>query len=67
LQELGKEYLRHIHFAQTNGRIYPQVFSEDNYLPFINVLKEIGYNERISMRSVFYKFYQGRRENAEVF
>lgn len=44
----GREYLRHVHFANPNGWVYPQKAEEADYLPFVSALKEVGYNERIS-------------------
>jgi D-psicose/D-tagatose/L-ribulose 3-epimerase len=67
IAELGKEYLRHIHFAQTNGRIYPASIQEDNYLPFINVLKEIGYNERISCEAYSTNFIKDAERTLKFF
>jgi len=44
----GREYLRHVHFARTEGRSYPRYMEEDNYAPFIAALQKIGYDRRVS-------------------
>lgn len=48
LEQKGREYLRHVHFANPNGRVYPGTLQEADYIPFFQVLKKIGYNQRIS-------------------
>ncbi len=53
-----KGYLKHVHFARFEGRTFPKEIEEDEfYLPFINNLKEIGYNERISIEAYSSDFY----------
>lgn len=47
----GKEYLRHVHFARSEGRVYPKDMNEDNYRPFIDALKKIGYDARVSVEA----------------
>ncbi len=44
----GKEYLRHVHFANPNGRFFPKVLQEADYQGFAEVLRKIGYDGRIS-------------------
>ncbi len=44
----GAAYLRHIHMANPNGRVYPKVESESDYETFFAALREIGYKGRIS-------------------
>lgn len=60
LLEYGREYLRHIHFANPNlgseaarqaGRIYPASMEEWNYAPFLEILKQIGYDGRVSIEA----------------
>ncbi len=47
--DLGKEYLVHTHFARIEGRVYPETMEEDSgYRPFIDALKAIGYEGRVS-------------------
>jgi D-psicose/D-tagatose/L-ribulose 3-epimerase len=45
---MGKENLRHVHFANPIGRAYPNQDDEADYKPFFDALKVIGYDERIS-------------------
>jgi sugar phosphate isomerase/epimerase len=45
----GKDHLRHLHFANPNGRVFPQKWDEFDYAPFFTNLKAIGYDGRISM------------------
>lgn len=50
LERWGKDYLRHVHFAKVEGRRFPERMDEDpGYQPFIEVLKRIGYDDRISI------------------
>ncbi len=60
LRLYGGRYLRHVHFANPNlgsaqglrmGRIYPKSISEWDYEEFMDVLKEIGYDGRISIEA----------------
>ena len=45
----GKEYLRHVHFADPNGRVYPKIEEgTSGYRPFFHALQTIGYDGRIS-------------------
>lgn len=44
----GKEYLRHVHFARPDGRVYPESIEEETYQPFIDALKAISYDGRVS-------------------
>lgn len=47
----GEEYLRHVHFACSHGRRYPERPDEDNYQPFLDALKAVKYNSRISIEA----------------
>lgn len=62
----GKEYLRHVHFANSNGRVYPESIEEDNYKPFIEALKEIGYEQRVSCEA-YLKSYEQQAPKALQF
>jgi D-psicose/D-tagatose/L-ribulose 3-epimerase len=42
-------YLKHIHIANSNGRIFPSSENEDEYACFFKTLKKAGYDERISI------------------
>jgi sugar phosphate isomerase/epimerase len=46
------DFVRHIHFARLYKRMFPRDIREDeNYIPFFNVLKQIGYDYRISIEA----------------
>jgi len=45
------EYLRHVHFAMPKGRVYPKDFGEYDYKPFIENLKKINYQHRLSVEA----------------
>lgn len=44
----GTACLRHVHFARPQGRVYPAEIGEADYQPFIDALKEISYQGRVS-------------------
>lgn len=44
----GREFLRHVHFANPSGRVYPSDPNETDYSAFIDAIKAVGYDERIS-------------------
>lgn len=44
----GAAFLRHVHFANPNGRIYPKDPSESDYGAFFEALGRAGYDGRIS-------------------
>lgn len=44
----GARYLGHVHFANPEGRVYPEDMGESDYRSFIEALREIGYTGRIS-------------------
>lgn len=44
----GEKYLRHVHFANPEGRVYPVSVDEADYLPFMEALKTAKYDARIS-------------------
>ncbi len=50
LRDTGK-ILRHTHIANSNGRIYPQVATEDTYDDFFACLKAGGYAGRMSVEA----------------
>lgn len=60
LLDYGRDYLRHVHFANPNlqdeesrkaGRKYPASIDEWDYSKFIKVLHEIGYEGRMSIEA----------------
>ena len=48
LLDNGRDYLRHVHFANPTGRVFPDKADEADYAPFITALKEIGYDLHVS-------------------
>jgi len=45
------EWIEHLHFANGIARRYPQAESEDDYRPFVNACKAIGYARRLSLEA----------------
>lgn len=48
-------YLKHIHFAEPQGRVYPREI-KDEYVAFVNLLKRTGYEGRISIEALSKNF-----------
>jgi D-psicose/D-tagatose/L-ribulose 3-epimerase len=44
-------HLKHIHFADPQGRAYPREV-KDEYVTFVNLLKHVGYEGRISIEAL---------------
>jgi D-psicose/D-tagatose/L-ribulose 3-epimerase len=47
----ARDHLRHLHFANPNGRVFPSSPEEFDYEPFFAQLRAIGYNQRISVEA----------------
>jgi sugar phosphate isomerase/epimerase len=47
----ARSHLRHVHMANPNGRVFPQVPEEFDYEPFFGTLREIDYNHRVSVEA----------------
>jgi len=45
----AKEYVRHLHFSNPNGRVYPLTWNEYNYAPFFAALRTMNYSGGISI------------------
>lgn len=45
------EYLHHVHIANSNGRTYPEHINEDDYQTFFDILKQTGYDKRVSIEA----------------
>jgi D-psicose/D-tagatose/L-ribulose 3-epimerase len=43
--------LKHLHIANSNGRVYPLNSSEDEYASFFQCLKTVGYQDRLSIEA----------------
>lgn len=51
LRQLGSRYLRHVHFANPLGRVFPAEKDTADYDPFSQILEEIGYRGRVSVEA----------------
>jgi len=58
-------YIRHIHFANPAGRVYP-IEIEDGYIRFMNLLKRVGYEGRISVEAYTKDFCHDAKRSVEV-
>ena len=58
-------HLTHIHFADPEGRTYPKVY-KDEYITFMNLLKQTGYEGRISIEAFSENFDHDARPAVEV-
>ena len=47
----NEAYIRHVHFANPNGRVFPKEIHENDYQPFIRRLVEVNYKNRISVEA----------------
>jgi sugar phosphate isomerase/epimerase len=47
----GEAYLRHVHFACGEGRVFPTAGNEDDYPPFFEALRAVKYDRRISLEA----------------
>ncbi|PWJ51639.1 sugar phosphate isomerase/epimerase family protein [Faecalicatena contorta] len=65
--ENGKQFLRHVHFANPNGRVYPESMVEADYQAFFAALREIEYNERISCEAYCENFALSASKTLKVF
>jgi len=45
----AKDYIRHFHFSNPNGRVFPAHWDEYNYAPFFAALREMNYTGGISI------------------
>jgi D-psicose/D-tagatose/L-ribulose 3-epimerase len=49
--EKASTHLRHLHIANSNGRVFPKHKDEDDYINLFIILKEIGYKGRMSIEA----------------
>lgn len=47
----AKDYVRHVHTANPQGRVFPLKWEEYNYGPFYQALRKIGYDKEISIEA----------------
>ncbi|HBP37639.1 MAG TPA: sugar phosphate isomerase/epimerase [Clostridiales bacterium] len=54
VREFGRDYLRHVHFAQPGSRIFPADVSESeyDYGEFADALRSFGYDGRVSCEAL---------------
>jgi D-psicose/D-tagatose/L-ribulose 3-epimerase len=48
---LAGTFLKHVHIANSNGRVFPNDENEDNYESFFSALKKVKYDQRISIEA----------------
>jgi sugar phosphate isomerase/epimerase len=58
-------YIKHTHFANPAGRVYP-IEAEDGCIRFMNLLKRIGYEGRISVEAYTKDFVHDAKRSVEV-
>jgi sugar phosphate isomerase/epimerase len=58
-------YIKHIHFANPIGRVYP-IEAEDGYIHFVNLLKGIGYEGRISIEAYTKDFCHDAKRSVKI-
>ncbi len=46
-----EDYIKHVHIANTFDRVFPKQLEEDSYQSFIEALKKINYDARISVEA----------------
>ena len=63
----GEEFLRHVHFANPTGRVYPVSLQEADYAPFMAALADAKYDARISCEAYTPNGFDKDAEKAMVF
>jgi D-psicose/D-tagatose/L-ribulose 3-epimerase len=58
-------HLKHIHFADPQGRAYPREVKNE-FVNFVDLLKQTGYEDRISIEALSKNFDQDARHCVEV-
>jgi len=58
-------YIKHIHFANPAGRVYPAE-KVDGYVRFVDLLKRIGYEERISIEAYSKDFCHDAKRSVKI-
>ena len=58
-------YIKHVHFANPAGRVYPAE-KVDGYIRFMNLLKRIGYEGRISVEAYTKDFCHDAKRSVEI-
>jgi len=47
----ARQHIRHLHMANPEGRVFPQAWDEYDYAPFFANLRQIGYDQRMSIEA----------------
>ena len=58
-------YIKHIHFANPAGRVYP-IEVNDGYIRFMSLLKRVGYEGRISVEAYTKDFRHDAKRSVEI-
>jgi len=58
-------YIKHVHFANPTGRVYPAE-KVDGYIRFMDLLKRIGYEGRISVEAYTKDFCHDAKRSVEI-
>jgi D-psicose/D-tagatose/L-ribulose 3-epimerase len=58
-------YIKHIHFANPTGRVYP-IEAEDGYIRFMNLLKGVSYEGRISVEAYTRDFSHDAKRSVKI-
>jgi sugar phosphate isomerase/epimerase len=58
-------YIKHTHFANPADRVYP-IEAEEGYIRFMNLLKRIGYEGRISIEAYTKDFCHDAKRSVEI-
>ena len=58
-------YIKHVHFANPTGRVYPAE-RVDGYIRFMDLLKRIGYEGRISIEAYTKDFCRDAKRSVEI-
>jgi sugar phosphate isomerase/epimerase len=57
--------IKHVHFANPAGRVYP-VEAEDGYVHFMNLLKRIDYEDRVSIEAYTKDFSHDAKRSVKI-
>lgn len=61
------KYLKHVHIAEENGRIFPVPCGIEKYQIYINRIKELGYNGTISIEADCVDFKKDAETSIDIF
>jgi sugar phosphate isomerase/epimerase len=55
--QIDKQQLTHVHFAEPEGRVFPNSKNADKYMDFLIQLHKAGYDRRISIEAYSNNYY----------